>query len=68
MAFVSCNTKVEEKNIEEKVEDKVAKKPNILFIMTDDHAKRAMSIYDNSLIETPHLDRIGKEGIVFNRS
>ena len=32
------------------------------------HDKRAMSIYDNALIKTPNLDRIGNEGIVFNRS
>ncbi len=52
-----------------KVEEKAApKRPNILFIMTDDHAKKAMSIYDSSLIKTPNLDRIGNEGIVFNRS
>ena len=43
-------------------------RPNILFIMTDDHAKKAMSIYDNSLIKTPNLDKIGEEGIVFTHS
>ncbi len=46
----------------------VIKRPNILFIMTDDHAKNAMSIYNDKLIQTPNLDRIGKEGMVFNRS
>jgi len=43
-------------------------RPNIIFIMTDDHAKKALSIYDNSLISTPNMDRIGQEGIVFNRA
>ncbi|MEO1263012.1 MAG: sulfatase [Bacteroidota bacterium] len=42
--------------------------PNILFIFTDDHAKNAMSIYENKLIQTPNLDRIAKEGMVFNRA
>lgn len=42
--------------------------PNILFIFTDDHAKNAMSLYNNKLIQTPNIDRIGKEGIVFNRA
>lgn len=46
----------------------VKDRPNILFIMTDDHAKNAMSIYSDKLIQTPNLDRIGKEGMVFNRS
>ncbi len=48
--------------------EETEKPPNILFIMTDDHAKNAMSIYSDKLIQTPNLDRIGKEGIVFNRS
>lgn len=43
-------------------------RPNIIFIMTDDHAKNAMSLYGSKLIQTPNLDRIGKEGMVFNRS
>ena len=42
--------------------------PNILFIFTDDHAKNAMSIYADKLIETPNLDRIGREGMIFNRA
>ena len=50
------------------VRETAVKRPNILFIMTDDHAKNAMSIYSDRLINTPNLDRIGKEGIVFNRS
>ncbi len=60
LLLFACTAKVEEKT--------VAQRPNILFIMTDDHAKKAMSIYDSSLIKTPNLDRIGNEGIVFNRS
>lgn len=44
------------------------KRPNIVFIMTDDHAKNAMSLYGSELINTPNLDRIGREGMVFNRS
>ena len=43
-------------------------RPNILFIFTDDHAKNAMSVYHDQLIRTPHLDRIGEEGILFNRA
>ena len=43
-------------------------KPNIVYIMTDDHAVQMMSAYDNSRASTPHLDRIGKEGILFRNS
>jgi arylsulfatase A-like enzyme len=37
-------------------------KPNILFILSDDHAAHAMSCYHPRLLNTPHLDRIADEG------
>lgn len=45
------------------------KKPNILFIMSDDHAAPAISAYGGFLSEvakTPNLDRISDEGMRFN--
>ncbi len=42
--------------------------PNILFIMSDDHAQRAISAYGNSLIPTPNIDRIANEGVVFRNA
>ena len=39
------------------------KRPNILFIMTDDHTTQAMSCYGSKLVQTPNLDRIANEGI-----
>jgi arylsulfatase A-like enzyme len=46
-----------------------ANRPNILFIMSDDHAYQAISAYGDKrhLIETPNIDRIGKEGMRFDR-
>ncbi len=44
------------------------KRPNVIFIMTDDHAKKAMSAYDKSLMETPHLDQLAAEGVLFDRA
>lgn len=43
--------------------------PNIVFIFSDDHAYQAVSAYSDwrKLIETPNIDRIGKEGIRFDR-
>lgn len=38
-------------------------RPNILFIMSDDHAARAISCYGGGLNHTPHLDRIAREGM-----
>ncbi len=43
-------------------------RPNIIFIMSDDHAERAISCYDQSLIQTPSIDRIAAEGIRFQNS
>lgn len=42
-------------------------RPNLLFIMTDDHASHAMSCYGSRINETPNLDRIANEGIRFDR-
>jgi arylsulfatase A-like enzyme len=36
--------------------------PNIIFIMTDDHAAHAISAYGSRVNKTPHLDRLAKEG------
>ncbi|MEM7030319.1 MAG: sulfatase [Chloroflexota bacterium] len=41
-------------------------RPNIIFIMSDDHASHAMSCYGSRINETPHLDRIAKAGMRFN--
>ena len=43
-------------------------KPNILFIMSDDHAYQAISAYDDKLITTPNIDRIADEGMLFNNA
>lgn len=43
-------------------------RPNIVFIMTDDHARSAMSLYGNPVLTTPHLDRIGNEGLRFDQA
>ena len=45
-----------------------AEKPNIIYIMTDDHAYQALSCYGSDLIETPNLDRIAEDGMPFVRS
>jgi arylsulfatase A-like enzyme len=42
--------------------------PNILFIMSDDHASKAISVYSKELISTPHIDRLGKEGMIFRNA
>lgn len=47
-----------------------ADRPNILFIMSDDHACNAISAYGGRLAKvapTPNIDRLAKEGMRLNR-
>ena len=44
------------------------KAPNILYIMSDDHAEQAISAYGGSLLQTPHIDRLAKEGVLFKNA
>jgi arylsulfatase A-like enzyme len=40
-------------------------RPNIIFIMSDDHASHAISAYGSRVNQTPHLDRLAREGMLF---
>ena len=40
-------------------------RPNIIFIMTDDHAAHAIGAYGSRVNKTPHLDRLAREGALF---
>src|SRR3972149_1836733 len=44
-------------------------RPNVLFIFADDLAYQAVSAYGEKrkLLETPHIDRIAREGMRFDR-
>ena len=56
-SFYSCSEQPEE-----------PKRPNIVFIMSDDHAYQAISAYDTTLINTPNIDRIAEDGILFTNA
>jgi len=57
--FLSCSQKKE-------VQKEKHKAPNILFIMTDDHSRHAISAYGSKLIKTPNLDLLADNGVRFN--
>jgi arylsulfatase A-like enzyme len=40
-------------------------RPNILFIMSDDHAAQSMSCYGSRLNQTPQMDRLASQGMRF---
>lgn len=38
--------------------------PNLIYIMTDDHAAHAIGAYGSRVNKTPHLDRLAREGVL----
>lgn len=60
MLFVIVGCKTEQKQ--------PVQRPNIIMIMTDDHAKNAVGAYGSKLIKTPNIDRLGNEGIRFENA
>ncbi|MEO7317344.1 MAG: sulfatase [Ginsengibacter sp.] len=44
------------------------KKPNIIIIVSDDHAYQTISAYGSKLMQTPNIDRIAKEGARFDKA
>lgn len=59
LVFFSCRTTAKKET---------TKRPNIVFIMSDDHAYQAISAYSDQLIQTPNIDRIAKEGMLFTNA
>ena len=43
-----------------------AERPNIIFIMSDDHAAHAISAYGSKVNQTPQLDRLARDGARFD--
>jgi arylsulfatase A-like enzyme len=59
----ACKTKTE------KTQEVEVDRPNIIFILTDDHASHAISAYGgiyDELAPTPNIDRVANEGMIFN--
>lgn len=47
---------------------KAQQKPNIIFVLTDDHRWDALGVARNKIIQTPNLDRLANKGILFKNS
>ncbi len=60
---LSCQT-----NNEGSSQTSEKKPPNIIFIMSDDHAYQAISAYGSQLIQTPNIDRLAQEGMLFTNA
>lgn len=44
------------------------RRPNIVFIFSDDHARHAISAYGSAINETPNIDRIASGGLLFTHN
>jgi arylsulfatase A-like enzyme len=56
LLFVSCGIKEEET------------RPNIIFLLTDDHRADALGAAGNRIIQTPNLDKLANDGIRFSNA
>jgi len=45
-----------------------ATRPNVLFFLTDDQRWDALSLAGNPHLQTPHMDRLGREGVYFKNA
>ncbi|MBT8486954.1 MAG: sulfatase-like hydrolase/transferase [Phycisphaerae bacterium] len=45
-----------------------AARPNIIFIYADDHATQAVGAYGSRINRTPNIDRLARQGVVFDNS
>ena len=43
-----------------------AEKPNIIYLMADDQSTYTIGCYGNTDVKTPNMDRLGKEGMIFD--
>ena len=46
----------------------ITKRPNILILMTDNHFSDHVGAYGDKVIKTPNIDKVAKEGIMFNNA
>lgn len=47
---------------------KAQERPNIIFILTDDQSYELLGCTGNSIVQTPHIDKMAKEGILFTNA
>ena len=48
--------------------ERAARRPNIIFILTDDQRYDAMSCAGHPWLKTPNMDRLAEEGVLFNNA
>lgn len=46
----------------------MSRKPNVLFVMADQHNASCMGASGHPDVQTPNLDKLAKEGVIFNQA
>jgi arylsulfatase A-like enzyme len=44
-----------------------SERPNIIFLLADDQNFGSIGIYGNSEVETPNMDKLGRDGLIFDK-
>ncbi len=65
LSISSCKKEPSKKN--SFLQKETRTQSNIVFIVSDDHAYQAIGAYGHGVNNTPNIDRIAKEGAVFNK-
>jgi N-sulfoglucosamine sulfohydrolase len=60
--FTGCNQETQ------KLKDPNTAVPNIILLVADDHGTDALGCYGNSIIKTPHLDKLAADGVLFSNA
>ncbi|TVZ14692.1 arylsulfatase [Maribacter sp. MAR_2009_72] len=60
LSFLSCNE-------EKKSEAPTEQKPNIIYILADDLGYAEIGVFGQEKIETPHIDALAKQGMIFTQ-
>jgi len=55
-------------NAQKTIQEQLSKKPNIIFILTDDQRFDALGYAGNKLISTPEMDKLAKDGTYFKNA
>jgi arylsulfatase A-like enzyme len=63
LAVLACATPPAQRPLPERL-----RRPNIVFVYSDDHAAQAVSAYGSVLNRTPNIDRLAREGLLFRNA
>ncbi|CAN5346177.1 sulfatase [soil metagenome] len=46
----------------------LAKRPNIVWILSEDNSKHYLKLFDPDGVETPHIEKLAKQGVIFDHA